>query len=427
MPSPILPPELVEAIIDEVGLLNDTKTLRACALVASTFVFHSQSHLFRSIDLDRHVPRRKYYDRFHRLLVGKPHLGTYVRHLRLGDDSEDDDEVGWGRSRGRGAGSWITNAMTLPQTLLLLPRLEGFALTFNSEMTHWKSIREETHTAFDHLFRLPSLQFVSLEFISDFPPLLLLSLVGRLRCLGLSCVEIDASADAAAMLASYISSANQIQWESHLHSLFLRGTSPPTIQAISQALAKVSPPSLQQISITPTFEHGFCDAISDLMKSSGSNVTSFEWLPSIHFCSSVGPINLAAAPRLRSLRFIVSFRQTHAHGPFPEVLRLLSQASMHLNHVETVVIDCHCIRPVEDKARRAEWHPLDKMLSRRGFGRLRDVKIVLSTSTSAVGERQKLVSSFQDLLPGVERKGGLISVHTRVDKDERFLIESFGA
>ncbi|KAF8963711.1 hypothetical protein BDZ97DRAFT_1818851 [Flammula alnicola] len=397
--SSVLPPELIEAIIDEVGQLHDRDTLKACSLVSPSFVFQSQKYLFRSIDLDRQLPRKKYYQRFHRLIGTKPHLGAHVRELRLGDDTEDD----FGGDTG---GPWIMTAKTLPHTFQLLPRLESFSLTFNSEMTSWKMLPADTRSAIGRLFRLPTLQSVSLEFITSFPPQLLISL-GRLRTLSLSCVEVDTSAPLADDI-SYL----QSRWEMNLQSLFLRGTSPPTISAISQALGSSTPPTLRRLAITPTFENGFCDAVSDLLKQSGANIASFEWLPSIHFSSSAGSIDLNALPHLRALRFAVSFRKTHASGFFPEVLRLLGQVSHQPNLVETVILDCHCVRVLDGQKLKSEWRPLDKVLSKPGFAALKEIRIRLSTSTSSAMERHKFTLAFQDLLPTLQTRGTLIAVTT---------------
>ncbi|CAA7261088.1 unnamed protein product [Cyclocybe aegerita] len=398
MSSIALPPELIETIVDEIGLLHDRGTLKACSLVSLAFAFPAQRHLFRAVDLDNHIPRKKAYQRFHRLLVAKPHLGAYVRELRLGDDSEDD--FGSGKS-------WIVQAKTLPRTLGLLPRLEAFTLTFNAEQTNWKAIPAETRSALGHLFRLPSLQAVSLEFIKAFPPQLLLSLT-RLKHLSLSCVETDMSTP----LATYI----HTRWESNLQSLFLRGTSPPTVEMIGQALASSPPHSLRRLAITPTFEHGFSDAVSDLIKTGGSCLTAFEWLPSIHFSSSAGSIDLGLLPQLRLLRFVVSFRKTYAQGPFPEVVRLLSQlvapqtVNSTANIVESVTIDVHCVRNVDGNKLQTEWKPIDKVLTKPAFRRLKEVKVRLSTSTSSSADRHKFTLAFQDILPRLQAKGVLLSV-----------------
>lgn len=274
-----LPPELIEAIIDEVGAQRDTPTLRSCSLVAFTFVFRAQTHLFSTIDLDKaQHSRKKYHDRFHRLLLKSPHLGTYVRHLRLGDDAEDeygytnrDFDIATGQRR-----SWITDSRTLPYTLSFLPRLRSFSLTFNSEWTNWESdIPVETRRAFENLFALPSLCAVSLEFVTGLPGDVLLGLVAKMELLGLSCVEVG---DTALMMPKRV--------DARPKALYFRGTSPAAIQIVAQALsARSTHATLRKLSITPTFESGFGDAIAELIKDAGQNIEEFEWLPSIHFCA----------------------------------------------------------------------------------------------------------------------------------------------
>ena len=260
LPMPRLPQELIDVIINQV---NDRNTLKACSLVASSFVCSSQRLLFHTIDLDDgfRISRKRAYARFLRVLTLNPLLGTYVRSLRLGDDSDNSSF----------ARSWIINAKNLPQLFQLLPQLEIFSLTFNSDERSWKSIPADIRSAFERLFFLPTVQAVSLEFIRDFPPQLLFGLM-RLNRLSLSFVDIDANDTHCHLVVS------------ELRELHLRGTPPSTIAAITRCLPQSSP-TLRRLAITPTLEPGFCIAISELMIAVGSNITHFEWLPSIHFCT----------------------------------------------------------------------------------------------------------------------------------------------
>ena len=56
----VLPTELVEAIIGEVGGNDDFATLKQCALVSQEFVHQAQKYLFHTVDLDRRCLRVKY-------------------------------------------------------------------------------------------------------------------------------------------------------------------------------------------------------------------------------------------------------------------------------------------------------------------------------------------------------------------------------
>ncbi|KAJ6448915.1 hypothetical protein C8R45DRAFT_150778 [Mycena sanguinolenta] len=73
---PVLPQELFDAIIDEAR--EDTKTLKSCAVVASSFRSHSQGHLFRHVvvgETDRGVSATFFTE--------SPHLALYIYHLSI--------------------------------------------------------------------------------------------------------------------------------------------------------------------------------------------------------------------------------------------------------------------------------------------------------------------------------------------------------
>ncbi|KAF9557572.1 hypothetical protein CPC08DRAFT_710286 [Agrocybe pediades] len=421
---PLLPPELIETIIDEVGSQGDTQTLRSCSLVASTFVFRAQSHIFKTVDLDKAQPRKKYHERFHWLLVRNPYLRMHVRHLRIGDDPEDDyGSRDWGRFDMAGR-SWIRQSKTIRHTLGSLPRLQSFSLTFNSEWTNWETeIPASTRQAFEQVFSLSTLRSVSLEFVTGFPVNLLKGLVAKLSFVGLSCVETGNGSS-----SQLPTSANASP-----KSLYLRGTSPDTIQAVSQALVASSSASpLRKLAITPTFERGFGNAIAQLIREVGVDLEEFQWLPSIHFRSSVGSIDISFPQGLRYLKFTVSYRKAHGHGPFPEVIRLLSQLyqaqradTSRPDHLERITIECHCLRSMEAKTLKAEWQAIDKILGRPGvFKALKELKIELPTSTSSTELIHEFMMAFQDALPMTQEKGVMVSVKSRTVVDERFVVDS---
>ncbi|PPR03420.1 hypothetical protein CVT24_012689 [Panaeolus cyanescens] len=416
MSSLVLPQELVNIIIDEVGKLDDIPTLKACSLVALSFVFPAQQHLFQVIDLDRRSPRKKYFQKFYRLLISKPHIGTHVQQLRLGDDTDEDYSWRIGKDS-----SWIAKAKEIPRLLHMLSKLRAFSLTFNSEMVAWSSLSASNQTALSSLFDLESLRSVSLEFMTGIPPAIISKLY-KVKALGLSCVEVDTSGKFPFLLPNTASS-------SPLQTLHLRGATPATITSMVRFSEGASGSSmLQKLSITPTFEAGFCEAVFELMKHH-RNVTHFEWLPSIHFYLSAGPIDLSIFPSLTTLTLLISFRKaTAGHGPFSEAIRLLTQlsSSEQPNRIETVILDCHCIRSSEAKARRVEWRPMDKLLSKSAFANLKEVKVQLAAKTCSAAERANFVLAFQHLLPKVEERGTLISLHNYDLADDRFFMGEKG-
>ncbi|KAJ7613697.1 hypothetical protein DFH06DRAFT_1369225 [Mycena polygramma] len=103
-----IPQELIDTIIEEIPLSDSqypfvtyrdesdestllVETLRACALVSRAFVRPTQRRLFHAVGLDLTRKGDHSNRRFSQLLLDRPHLRTYVRHLQLTYTSANDD------------------------------------------------------------------------------------------------------------------------------------------------------------------------------------------------------------------------------------------------------------------------------------------------------------------------------------------------
>ncbi|KAK0209313.1 hypothetical protein DFS33DRAFT_525981 [Desarmillaria ectypa] len=135
-PQPIIPQELIDIIID--NLYNDTGSLRACALVSSSWSGRSQQNLFSRITLaGRPWPDepkgRTLAEVFLRLIESAPHLSKFVQHLEIieGDAFRSD--------------RWLAR--------LLWRRISGI------------------HTSFLSASKLPDLHQVTISSISSVPSL----------------------------------------------------------------------------------------------------------------------------------------------------------------------------------------------------------------------------------------------------------------
>jgi hypothetical protein len=292
-PGPLLPAELIEAIIDELGAMHDTATLKTCAVVSHTFLFPAQKYLFHSINLDRpHTSRKKTVQRFHKLLLTRPHIGKHVRALYLGDDTADDygyedDDIG--SHTVSSSELWVPlkkggkpkSLQFIPQILDHVPRLAALSVSFNPNMLRWGDIPQQTLEALYGVLGRESLREVALAFVPSCPPELLWMLA-RLKVVNLSCVELDPHH--AATITSEIPQTMEV----NIETLILRATPSSTILAFARILGAAPRGSspLKSLAVTPTFEHGFCDAVAELITRAGENIVNFEWLPSIHFCKS---------------------------------------------------------------------------------------------------------------------------------------------
>ena len=276
MSFPTIPTDLIEAIIDWVALLASTSTepglkastLSSCALTSRAFVFPSQKHIFRTIDIGARSPTGVYYVRFHRLLVSNPYLGTHVRRLRLVDNTED------GFANGI---SWLTHVRTpISRTLGFLPNLRSFGLCFNYTGANWGDLPDRTRAAFIRVFEMESVKEVELESAFGFPVALLVSLA-RMKYLALSNVKLDADKEIHSTSLCGVA----------LEGLYLRGVSSGVIKTLTKTLSNSSdaPPTLRKLVLTP-LEEGFAESAAELILACGSHLTSLAWLPSIDFRES---------------------------------------------------------------------------------------------------------------------------------------------
>ncbi|PBK65295.1 hypothetical protein ARMSODRAFT_441023 [Armillaria solidipes] len=154
-PQPIIPQELIDIIIDY--LYNDTHSLRACALVSSSWSGRSQQHLFSRITLaGRPWPdkpkSRSAAELFLRLIESAPHIPSFVRHLEIieGDIFEYD--------------RWLGRSIpVLDRILPALTNLRTLHINFSGVL--WSDV-PGIHTFFLSASKLPDLHKVT---ITSFP------------------------------------------------------------------------------------------------------------------------------------------------------------------------------------------------------------------------------------------------------------------
>jgi hypothetical protein len=152
-----LPQELFDIIID--GLNGSLWALRNCSLVCRSWVHSSRRHLFRRIALvpphSRHISHRgvceSHCQRLHRILLGSPHIATYIRELKVFEGQE------WMNR------AWIGLDQTLPLVLGLLGDLTKIELY----RLDWEILPQELRQSICQVLGLPSMTSVEIE-RSDF-------------------------------------------------------------------------------------------------------------------------------------------------------------------------------------------------------------------------------------------------------------------
>ncbi|PBK65296.1 hypothetical protein ARMSODRAFT_440713 [Armillaria solidipes] len=159
-PQPIIPQELIDIIIDY--LYNDTRSLRACALVASSWSGRSQQNLFLRIALagkpwpDKRKSRTS-AELFLRLIESAPHIPSFVRHLEI---IEGDAFRSY---------RWLARSMPILDRILpTLTNLRTFHINFTGLL--WRDI-PGIHTSFLSISKHPDLRKVTISSITSVPSL----------------------------------------------------------------------------------------------------------------------------------------------------------------------------------------------------------------------------------------------------------------
>ncbi|KAJ7359673.1 hypothetical protein DFH08DRAFT_414789 [Mycena albidolilacea] len=144
----LLPQELFEAIIDQVC---DKETLKACALVATSFLPASQRNLFRKVELGGHSPGRG----TSATLAEFPHLVSYIRDLTIY--------------------LWGTASEYLAVAVILRSVQSIESLTVFGRFRNWKRLGDEASSALLDCLSRPSLRRLALSNVLGIPAALILA------------------------------------------------------------------------------------------------------------------------------------------------------------------------------------------------------------------------------------------------------------
>ncbi|KAJ7359670.1 hypothetical protein DFH08DRAFT_414841 [Mycena albidolilacea] len=143
-----LPQELFNAIIDQV---RGKETLKACALVATSFLPPSQRNLFRKVELGGHSPGRG----TSATLAEFPHLVSYIRDLTIY--------------------LWGTASEYLAVAVILRSVQSIKSLTVFGRFRNWKRLGDEASSAVLDCLSRPSLRRLALSNVLGVPAALILA------------------------------------------------------------------------------------------------------------------------------------------------------------------------------------------------------------------------------------------------------------
>lgn len=151
-----IPLDIIECISNELNADGDCPALQALALACVDYMFICQRHLFRHVNLEStgNIPQR--HSRLHSALEHHSHLGGWVKTLTICLPDYNGHIL------------YATGSPHLPDTLLRLRQLQAVHIThlptFDTDES-WVELKGSLL----HLFSLPTLAHVALEFIWGFP------------------------------------------------------------------------------------------------------------------------------------------------------------------------------------------------------------------------------------------------------------------
>jgi hypothetical protein len=166
----VLPQELIDTILEELGGPTAHASLKSCSLVARPFLVASQRRLFRFLALTS-----KTVDGASSRFTERPHLASYVRDLHI--DLHLDTKY---------------YRIPLLKTLRLLNKVQRMAISSYSWQTWvWDSFPDELRATFVSLLTLPSLRCLALTRCRGVPLALIRHALASYKEVGLLVAAID--------------------------------------------------------------------------------------------------------------------------------------------------------------------------------------------------------------------------------------------
>ncbi|KAJ6586333.1 hypothetical protein DFH09DRAFT_255227 [Mycena vulgaris] len=152
--GPALPQELLDLVIDH--LFDDLESLRVCAVVSSSFLHSSRSHLFSHLRVDQ----RHTIDELHGILARSPVLAAQVGSLHLWDNIMRRQ-------------SWLEDYPELAPGVAhlsrILPSLQRFCITIDAGAVHWANISKTFRIFANDTLALPTLTCVEIAGLYGLP------------------------------------------------------------------------------------------------------------------------------------------------------------------------------------------------------------------------------------------------------------------
>ena len=165
--SPAFPFDIISLIIDVVGENEDIDLLKELALVSHSFLQLSTKHIFANIDLrksQKPCSKRGFIE----LVNNRPDVVRYIRKLDYEIDKDDLSESPQSSPTNSSLDDDDDQLFPILSNLLAtIPSLSS--LIIDGSNKNWGSVDSSLTSTFLHLMHLPTIKFIGLESIKNFP------------------------------------------------------------------------------------------------------------------------------------------------------------------------------------------------------------------------------------------------------------------
>ncbi|KAH9484814.1 hypothetical protein JR316_0001716 [Psilocybe cubensis] len=372
IPSPRLPQELIDHIIDH--LYDDPLALANCARVCHAWLPTSRLHLFAKVSLKAASPHngpavpQDRCKRLHALLLRSPEIIPYIRELEICEGSP----LHHTHPNVQSSTTWVTTERTLTALFKTLSHVERFDFSSTS-IFHWSTLSPTFITALCVLFSLPSLTYVRLHswVFPDFASLTrLLSHCQNLRALALSSTTINSDS------GSELSHAPGVVPEDKDPGDLQHAQRPLEVLTLDyvnfayleywllgrQQLVDIR--TLRELRVAHFQEPHI---INRLLRALGGSLEHFHFKPG---CWSVYPFDLSVNTGLRSLRLTLEDDPTTAAMDW--AMKMLSSITESNAVLESVGIEFYA-----EPKKMTGWRELDALFMQPQFESLKRVEMGL--------------------------------------------------
>ncbi|KAF8997645.1 hypothetical protein BDQ17DRAFT_1363163 [Cyathus striatus] len=384
-----VPPDIVDLIIDEVALLNNTSSrfpaLKSCSLACRYFLESSRRHLFHSLTLSSKFQNKILA--LHDILTSSPGISTHIRKLHLLLNPRN---------------SIHADQNSLPKLLHMLNNITTFALRFDSTNMRysWLELTSAMQEALYAILQSPSIIHLSISNVHELPKSLRTCLAS-IPTITLSSVSFQTAGNTEDIPDQ---PSNPFSSTRCIRNLTISNVSLETSQPLLDALS-ISHGELETLLCYDDGDpNRSMEVATMILQRCGDFLTKLEcWNMDV-----ARQLDISTVPRLHTIKLLANFT---SQIPIPLCyIRQILETPSEKNEIKEVFLG---ILLSQLSSYETDWKSLDSLLTGPKFTQLKKVnfKVDLPLTAYRRGEqyvgktRMELPSLMQSVLPKMHERG----------------------